>query len=217
MGFANEFVGRLTELRFEHAFNPYADRCSVYDLPDAPTLRRASLTSVIDCAQETGVDSLWVGEAPGHKGARRTGLPFTDDYALQAHGERWDIELKRPTCGPEMKEHTAKAVWKELARIKKRVCLWNVFPLHPHEHGETFSNRKPYAKELAAGREALRELVDALNPTRLVAIGKVAAKEINGAGGGREVVTVRHPGHGGQREFAAAIQRLYSGDEEYAD
>lgn len=136
MGFANEFVRRLAELRFEHTFNPYADVCPRYDLPDAPTLRRDALTSVIDCAQETGVDSLWVGEAPGHKGARRTGLPFTDDYALEAHCERWDIELKRPTKRTEItetRELTAKAVWGELARINEKVFLWNVFPLHPHE------------------------------------------------------------------------------------
>ena len=214
MGFANEFVEKLTGLRFEHTFNPYADVCPRYDLPDAPTLRRDALTSVIDRAQETGVDSLWVGEAPGHKGARRTGLAFTDDYALQAHGKRWGVELRCPTIGTEKREHTehtAKAVWKELARIEVEVFLWNVFPLHPHEPCKPFSNRKPNAKELAAGREALRELVDALNPTRLVAIGKVAANKIKGAGGGREVVPVRHPSHGGQWKFADGIQRLYPG------
>lgn len=216
MGFANEFVERLAELRFEHAFNPYADVCPCYDLQEAPTLRRDALTSVIDCALERGVDSLRVGEAPGHLGARRTGLPFTDDYALEAHGERWGLNLPRPTTGAWIKEPTTQAVWKELPRVKERVFLWNVFPLHPHEPGEPFSNREPNAQEFAAGREALRELTDALNPARLVAIGKVAAKEIEGAGGGREVVAVRHPGHGGQREFAAAIREMHPGDEKYA-
>ena len=210
MGFANEFVGRLAELQFEDVFNPYVDVCPLYDRREAPTLRRDALTAIIDRAQETGVDSLWVGEAPGRLGARRTGLAFTDDYALQAHGERWGVELKRPMCGQERKEHTAKAVWKELARINEKVFLWNIFPLHPHEHGKSF-NRKPNDKELAAGREALRELVDALKPTRLVAIGKVAAIEIKGAGGGREIVPVRHPGRGGQQKFAAGIQDLYPG------
>lgn len=216
MGFANEFVGRLAELRFEHAFNPYADRCSVYDLPDAPTLRRDALVSVINRALERETDSLWVGFCPGHQGARRTGLAFTDDYVLQAHGERWGLNLPRPTTGAWIKEPTTQAVWKELPRVKERVFLWNVFPLHPHEPGEPFSNREPNAQEFAAGREALRELTDALNPARLVAIGKVAAKEIEGAGGGREVVAVRHPGHGGQREFAAAIREMHPGDEKYA-
>ena len=216
MGFANEFVGMLRGLRFENAFNPYADRCSVYDLPEAPTLRRDALVSVINRALERETDSLWVRFCPGHQGARRTGLAFTDDYVLQAHGERWGLNLPRPTTGAWIKEPTTQAVWKELPRVKERVFLWNVFPLHPHEPGEPFSNREPNAQEFAAGREALRELTDALNPTRLVAIGKVAAKEIEGAGGGREVVAVRHPGHGGQREFAAAIRELHPGDEKYA-
>lgn len=217
MGFAEEFVRRLAGLRFEHAFNPYADRCPVYDLPNAPALRRGALVAVINRALEQRTDSLWVGFCPGHQGARRTGLAFTDDYALQAHGERWGLNLPRPATGAMIKEPTTQAVWKELPRIKETVFLWNVFPLHPHKPGEPFSNRKPDAQEYAAGREALRELIDALDPTRIVAIGKVAAKEIKGAGGGREAVTVRHPGHGGQREFAAGIRRLYPGDEEHAD
>ena len=92
----------------------------------------------------------------------------------------------------------------------------NAFPLHPHKPDEPFRNREPNAQEFAAGREALRELTDALKPARLVAIGKVAAKETERAGGGREVVTVRHPSRGGQREFSAAIREMHPGDEEYA-
>ncbi len=217
MGFAEDFVGGLAELRFADTFNPYADVCPVYDLPDAPALRRGALAAVIDRALELGTDSLWVGFCPGHQGARRTGLAFTDDYVLQAHGERWGIELPRPTTGKMIPEPTTQAVWKELHRIKETVFLWNVFPLHPHRPDEPFSNREPNAREYAAGREALKELIDALNPMRLIAVGNAAAKEVKGAGGGREFVKVRHPGHGGQREFAAGIRELYPGDEEYAD
>lgn len=211
MGFANEFVGRLAGLRFEHTFNPYADVCPRYDLPDAPTLRLDALTSVIDCAQETGVDSLWVGEAPGRLGARRTGLPFTDDYALQAHGERWGVEFPRPTTGAMIKEQSARAVWEVLPRIKeKTVFLWNAFPLHPHKRGESFSIRKPYAKELAKGRELLSELIVALKPSLLVAIGGPANEATRKVAPEREIVKVRHPSHGGQREFKDAIRELYS-------
>ena len=217
MGFAEDFVGGLAGLRFEDAFNPYADLCPVYDLPDAPALRRAALVSVIDRALEQGTDSLWVGFCPGHQGARRTGLAFTDDYVLQAHAERWGVELPRPTTGKMIPEPTTQAVWKELPRIKETVFLWNVFPLHPHKPGKPFSNREPTPQEYAAGREALQELIDALDPMRLVAVGNVAAKEVKGVGGGRGFVKVRHPGHGGQREFASGIRELYFGDEEYAD
>ena len=211
MGFANEFVERLAGLRFENAFNPYADVCPCYDLPEAPTLRRDALTSVIGRAHERGVDSLWVGEAPGHLGARRTGLAFTDNYALQAHGERWGVELKRATREQGREELTAKAVWGELRRIKeKKVFLWNAFPLHPHEPGEPFRNRKPNAEELAAGRELLGELIVALNPSLLVAIGRPANESTRKVAPEREVVPVRHPSRGGQPKFAVAIQGLYS-------
>lgn len=210
MGFANEFVGLLAGLRFEHTFNPYADVCPRNDLPDAPTLRRDALVSVIGRAQETGVDSLWVGEAPGHLGARRTGLPFTDNYALQAHGERWGVELKRATREQGREEHTAKAVWGELRRIKERVFLWNAFPLHPHKPDDPLSNRSPRSKERQAGRELLSELIVALKPRLLVAIGGPANEATRKVAPEREIVQVRHPSHGGQREFKDAIRELYS-------
>ena len=210
MGFAEEFVGRLAELRFEDAFNPYTDVCPVCDLQDAPALRRAALITVVNRALEQGTDSLWVGFAPGHQGARRTGLAFTDDHVLQAHAERWSVELQRPTIDAMIKEPTTQAVWDVLPRIEEAVFLWNVFPLHPYKPGEPFSNRSPNAQEFAAGRDALRELIDALNPRRLVVVGKKAAKEIKQAGGGREFVNVRHPGHGGKPAFIAAIEELYS-------
>lgn len=73
MGFAEEFVGGLAGLRFEDAFNPYADLCPVYDLPNAPALRRAALVTVIDRALEQGTDSLWVGFCPGHRGRGEQG------------------------------------------------------------------------------------------------------------------------------------------------
>lgn len=210
MGFANEFVGRLAGLRFEHTFNPYADVCPCNDLPDAPTLRRASLTSVIDCALERGVDSLWVGEAPGHLGARRTGLPFTDNYALQDHSERWGVELKRATREQGREEHTAKAVWGELRRIKERVFLWNAFPLHPHECDNPFSNRRLRPEERLAGCELLANLIGALDPSLLVAIGGPANEATRKVAPEREIVKVRHPSHGGQRKFKDAIRELYS-------
>ena len=217
MGFAEDYVGGLAELRFEDSFNPYADLCPVHDLPNAPALRRGSLIAVINRALEQGTDSLWVGLAPGHKGARRTGLAFTDDCVLQAHAERWGIELPRPTTGEMIEEPTTQDVWEVLSPIKETVFLWNAFPLHPHKPNKPFSNRLPSAQEFAAGREALKELIAALDPIRIVAVGKEADKGVKGIGGGRGFVKVRHPGHGGKPGFTAGIRELYPGDEEYAD
>ena len=209
MGFAEEFVGRLAELRFEDAFNPYADVCPVYDLQDAPALRRAALAAIIDRAQERGVDSLWVGLAPGRLGARRTGLAFTDDCALQAHGERWGVDIERPTTGPEIRERTAQAVWEELRRIDEGVFLWNVFPLHPHQPDNPSRNRNLRRQERLAGCELLAKLIDALDPQCLVAVGNEAEKAVLQAGGNRTYDKVRHPSYGGKTEFSEAIRRLY--------
>lgn len=210
MGFAEDFVSRLAGLRFEDAFNPYADLCPIYDLPDAPALRRAALVSVIDRALEQGTDSLWVGLAPGHRGARRTGLAFTDDVTLPRLSARWGVELERPTKDEAVSESTAKTVWEELSHIKATVFLWNAFPLHPHKPGNPFSNRGHLrSRESLAGRELLADLIGALDPQRLVAVGNKAENSILQAGGNKTCTKVRHPSYGGQTKFSEDIRRLY--------
>ena len=209
MGFAEDFVGGLAGLQFKDAFNPYADLCPVYDLPDAPALRRGALTATINQAQRQGVHSLWIGLAPGHRGARRTGLAFTDDITLPRHSARWGIELERPTKGKAISESTAKTVWEELSRIEETVFLWNIFPLHPHEPDNPFSNRDLCPHERSTGRALLAELISALNPMRLVAVGNEADNAVRKVAPGREVVKVRHPSYGGKTKFSEAIRRLY--------
>lgn len=204
------FVEAVSSLRFENCFNPYIDRCLVHDLADAPRRRSAVLSAMLEKASVVPVDAIWIGRDLGYRGGRRTGLALTDDVHLQSHAARWGVSLERPTKGGAVAERTAAVIWEVLDRIDDRIFLWNVFPLHPHEADDPFSNRTHNAREREAGRELLALLVDLLRPRRLVAIGNDAAHAVEQlAPGICPLVKVRHPSYGGQSEFLGQISQLY--------
>jgi uracil-DNA glycosylase len=93
------------------------------------------------------------------------------------------------------------------------VFLWNVFPFHPHEADEPFSNRSHKPHERAVGEALLAELIVMLKPRRLVAIGNDAAKVATRLVGTAQVAQVRHPSYGGQRDFIMQVQCLYDLEE----
>ncbi len=195
----------------DSTFNPYADLCQSFDVENAPKLRRANLLKVVREAAKTELDSLWIGRDLGYRGGRRTGLAFTDDVHLDVHGERWGIMFERATRGEKIAERTATVLWDALGCVKSPVFLWNVFPLHPHIADQPFSNRAHNAKERLVGIEILAELIDLINPARLLPIGKDAAASVQKIRRNQEVVPVRHPSFGGQRQFleqVAMINRL---------
>jgi hypothetical protein len=204
-----QFVNSLSELRFENVFNPYSDRCAVHDVDDAPWRRARTLLRLLDAAAETEVDAMWIGRDLGYRGGRRTGLALTDDVHLSAHVTRWNVLPERATRGSIIAERTAAVIWSMLALVSARVFLWNVFPFHPHEPGDPFSNRSHGPREQSIGEEILEELILMLRPRRLVAIGNDAARTASRMTGIADVVQVRHPSYGGQREFVAQMRSLY--------
>jgi hypothetical protein len=205
-----QFVDSLREVRFEHVFNPYRDRCQVHDVDDAPTRRTRALLELLEAAVREDVDALWIGRDLGHRGGRRTGLALTDDVHLAVHARRWNLSIERATTGVLIAERTAAVIWSMLTLVPAQIFLWNVFPLHPHEPDDPFSNRSHRPNERAAGEELLAELIAMLQPRRLVAIGNDAARTAAKMVGVKEVCQVRHPSYGGQREFISQIGDLYS-------
>lgn len=203
-----EFVDAVSTLRFEDAFNPYFDRYDPFDLDDAPQIRKSNLQSVLLAAAAKGVDDLWVALELGHKGGRRTGLAMTDDTNLLAHGERFGVagSLRAATKAGPVKELTAGCVWKSLSRIDRSVFLWNVVPVHTHKPEQPLSNRRHTRREREFCIPILSNLIELIQPARIVCIGNDASVAL--AKLGYEHTRVRHPARGGQREFLEGINGL---------
>src|SRR5260370_26006512 len=126
---------------------------------------------MLTAAASTEIDALWIGRDLGHRGGRRTGLALTDDVHLTIHATRWNVSIERATTGSMVAERTAAVIWSMLALVPASVFLWNVFPLHPHEPDDPFSNRSHRPDERAAGEELLAQLIAILRRRRLVGIG----------------------------------------------
>lgn len=208
--YAEQFVKEICRLSFENTFNPYSDRCDIHDFFDAPETRRTLLLKILTAASSVEVDSIWIGRDLGYRGGRRTGLALTDDIHLSHHAERWGIEVDRPTKGQAVAERTAAVIWSVLSLISSPVFLWNVFPLHPYEAGDPFSNRAHNIKERIAGEELLVLLIEFLKPKRIVAIGNDAEKTARKISGKLEVIKVRHPSYGGQTDFLKQTHQIYT-------
>jgi hypothetical protein len=204
----SRFVTALSQMRLPAVFNPYADCCEVHDRADAVRLRKNNLQALLEAALAVNVDTIWIARDLGYRGGRRTGVPLTDEVHLDLVAALFGgIELKRATQGPVMAERTAAVVWKVLSRIGQPVVLWNVFPFHPHEPDDPFSNRCHTASERELAIPLLRNLIRMFRPQRLVAIGRDAQLALQRLD--ISVVTVRHPSYGGQTEFINSLFELY--------
>jgi uracil-DNA glycosylase len=126
---------------------------------------------------------LLVGEAPGYRGTRVSGIPLTSERQLTG-------------IGPA--EATATIVHRALDELGLAgdVLLWNVVPTHP---GDERSNRRPSRAEVRAGLPFARELA---RGRRVVPVGRVAHEALGG-------VYVRHPAHGGAAEFRRSLESLF--------
>ena len=166
-------ISRLTAARIGRTTNFYRDG------PGA-ALRVERLAAYLDARR----DAAWllVGEAPGYRGARVSGLPFTSERQLTGSGPA---------------EATATIVHRVLADldVADDVLLWNVVPTHP---GTATSNRAPTRGEIAEGRVFADELA---RGRRVIAVGRLA-RDALGCG------HVRHPSHGGAAAFAQGLRDL---------
>lgn len=201
------FVEALSAVQLDAVFNPYSDRCEVYDRADAPKRRRANLRAFLEALSDDEVDSIWIARDLGYRGGRRTGLPLTDEMHLETFGELYGLSLSRATKGPPMAERTATIIWSVLQQIRRPVFLWNVFPLHPFEPGDPLSNRCHTRAERDMFSDVLFTLLDMLRPRRVVGIGRDAQKAL--ADMSLDCHAVRHPSYGGQSEFIRGMFALY--------
>ena len=202
------FVSALAAANLPSVFNPWRDHCSIHDRRDAAARRRANFQGMLEAALDAHVETIWIARDLGYRGGRRTGVPLTDEIHLtQAAALMGGIALERATDGPAVAERTAAIVWQVLGRIGQPVMLWNVFPFHPHESGDSMSNRCHTRAEREATWPLLQALVSMVQPKRIVAIGRDAHTALEGLD--VPITAIRHPSYGGQREFIKGMYGLY--------
>lgn len=202
------FVKALAAFSLNNVFNPYADVCAVYDRADAAESRRRNLRTYLAASAEIGVDTIWMGRDLGYRGGRRTGLALTDEYHLPELAKRYPgCQSRQATRGPAVAERTAAEIWAVIRAIETPPLLWNVFPFHPHEPDNPFSNRRFTARELDQVDELNNALISWLKISQIVAIGQDAAQYAQRFG--VNVIAIRHPSYGGVREFREGMQKLY--------
>lgn len=205
----SRFIERLSGIHQSNVFNPWSDICSVADYPDAPVVRRNNLAAAIQRALSLKVDTVLIGRDLGYRGGRRTGLALTDEANLTSFTRMYggNLTLSRATRGPIVTERTAAMFWEIVGRLPKPVFTWNVFPFHPFEDGNPLSNRCHTRAERTACRSILVELLNLLQPTRVIAIGNDA--ELGLLDLDIKCAKVRHPSYGGKADFIAGMTSLH--------
>jgi hypothetical protein len=202
------FVDGLSDIGLPNVFNPYTDRCPIYDDLSSPKIRRNNLAAILDASIAFRVDTIWIARDLGYRGGRRTGVPLTDDFHLDAAAAFFGgIDVARSTIGPPVAERTASIIWRVLRALDRPVFLWNIFPFHPHDPDDPMSNRCHTRAERETCKPFLFEVLRLLQPKRVIAIGRDAAAGLSEVGIIADLV--RHPSYGGQSEFIDGVEQIY--------
>jgi hypothetical protein len=185
----------LRRARIGAAFNQYAGADGA--------VRLANLRRYLD--ERGSADVVALGEAAGYQGMRWSGIAFTSERDLLRWGAPYRLTSDRPEGWSEPSGTIVHRTL-ELLEAEHRVVLWNTVPHHPHHPGRTLSNRRPSAKEVAAGAVYVERLLDQLQPRLVLAVGRIAEGVL-----GDRAVYIRHPANGGASQFAAGISRALAG------
>jgi uracil-DNA glycosylase len=166
-------MGSLVRARIGTTYNFYRDGVRA-------ALLRERIERYLD--ERAGAPILLVGEAPGYRGTRVSGIPLTSECLLTGSGPA---------------EATATIVHRVLGELglAADVLLWNVVPTHP---GDERSNRAPTRAEAREGVAFVRALAGG---RQVVPVGRIAQAALGGP-------YVRHPSHGGASDFRSALARI---------
>ena len=131
---------------------------------------------------------------------------------LQILGTKASRTSKPEICPDGFSEPTATIVWGALLKmglLPDEFVLWNAFPWHSFDpHRGMLSNRMPNKLEQAAGLPALKAFLQLFRCDQIVALGKIAAAQLEELG--INAHCVRHPASGGARLFRQQIAGIVS-------
>jgi len=197
----------------ELASVPSGPNFSNFYSPSEPAnaVRRHNLSLYLSDLDRRSPNVLMVGECPGYRGTKVTGVPFADVPVVvngieplgmfgTSNGYRPPAEKSHPP-----KEQTSTTVWEVLARHQFVPLLWASFPFHAYADGPD-TNRTPTKAELRVGREFLLKILADWPIEDVVAVGRVAERTLGTLG--VPCKHVRHPARGGKRDFESGVAHL---------
>lgn len=201
-----DFVDELSSVPSAAGFtNFYSPR------DEENAVRRHNLTLYFRDVRERAPRVLMVGECPGYRGTKVTGVPFADApivlggirelgmFGVQ-NGYRPPLEEHYPK-----KEQTSTVMWRVLAQQQLVPLLWASFPFHSYGD-ELDTNRTPSTEELLIGKGFLQKILRDWSIETVIAVGRVAERTLGTLG--VQCSHVRHPARGGEREFSSGIAAL---------
>jgi uracil-DNA glycosylase len=175
-------------------------------------VRRNNLLIYLKSMYKLKPKVILVGEAPGYRGCRLTGVPFTSEHLLMNNMK--GLHLFGREAGYKLvqekdkllKEATATIIWETLLKYGMLSLAWNAFPFHPHRAGNGESNRTPLKQELFIGQKPLIKMIQLFNIKKVVAVGGKAEESLTKLN--IECSRVRHPAQGGKNDFVEGIKNI---------
>lgn len=201
------FIEELAQTEvMPNVYNQYS-----YDSPEN-TIRRNNLYIYLKQMYKLKPQVIFVGEAPGYRGCRLTGVPFTSEHLLIHNIE--GLSLFGKEAGYKLasqkekllKEATATIIWETFLNFDLLALAWNAFPFHPHKKESGESNRTPSQQELVIGEKPLRQMIEMFNIEEVIAVGRKAEYSLNKLN--IRAHTVRHPAQGGKKDFVEGIKMI---------
>lgn len=198
----NKFVARLSkESPADNLENPY------YGRSKAALMRKENLRLYLEQMEAQDPKVLLLGEAPGYNGCGRTGIPFTSELTVSEEpffqGRGYQIA---PANDRLQSEQSGGILWGALQNWEQKPLIWNIFPFHPHQAGKLRSNRTPNNDELKRGLEYLHDFLALYSIERIGAVGRKAEVKLQETE--LEFRYIRHPAHGGKKDFLAGVEML---------
>jgi hypothetical protein len=212
----DKFLRLLTASPFGAVFNPWWQIDEENDIgPHSPAIRRKHLA--VYFRERLGKARLAiVGEALGYRGGHFSGIPMTSERMLLGNqpvilaGIKPRRTSKPSVCPDGFSEPTATVVWGALLKtgvLPDEFVLWNAFPWHSFDpHRGLLSNRMPNKPEQLSGRPVLKAFLELFPCQQIVALGKIAAAQLEQLG--LNAHCVRHPASGGAKLFRQQIAKI---------
>jgi len=211
----NDFLRLLKGSPYGAVFNPWWQVDAQNDIGSSAPVIRCKQLRVYLRERLGNVRLVIVGEALGYRGGHFSGIPMTSERMLLSEQRQIVAGIKpRRTSKPSIcrngfSEPTATIVWGALLKIgllPNEFVLWNAFPWHSFDPQRgLLSNRMPNKSEQAAGLPALKVFLELFRCDQIVALGKIAASQLEQLGVSAQCV--RHPASGGAKLFRQQIKK----------